>query len=61
MVDYAVGELGFKQSEADIVDVVNTDHLCDLSNYEQTRHVNQSGINVVLPDACTAIMSSYED
>ena len=62
MCDYAMGYLGEKDSEADILDAIEPTNICDSNNYIDNPNVDLKGVNpIIINDACTAILASYED
>lgn len=62
MSDYAMGFLGDKDGEADIIDAVDQHNICDSEKYRNNPNVDLKGVNpIIIHDACVAILASYED
>lgn len=62
MSDYAMGFLGERDSESDIIDAIDPINICNSEKYENNPNVDLKGVNpIIINDACASILASYED
>ena len=62
MSDFAIGRLRDRESEADILEVIEPANICNSEKYKGNPDVDLKGVNpIIITDACTAIIASYED
>ena len=65
MIEYAVKALGKRTGEADVVEVVDQNNICNPKNYDGSSNsidIDLKGISPkILTDPCEAILGSYED
>lgn len=62
MVDFATGKLGDQYKEGAIYDVIEVPKICRGASYINNTDVDLKGVNpVIIPEACQAIIASYED
>lgn len=61
-MDYLLGQLGERDKETDLVELIEPDRLCVIENFKGNKDVVLRGVKpVIIPDSCYAIMASYED